>query len=33
MFPHPMWMIAAAVILPIAGVLAAKRLVTSRLTT
>ena len=33
MFPHPVWMIGAAVILPIAGVLAAKRLVTSRLTT
>ena len=33
MFPHPVWMIGAAVILPIAGVLAAKQLVSSRLTT
>ena len=32
MFPHPVWMIGAAVILPIAGVLAAKQLVASRLT-
>ncbi len=31
MFPHPLWMMVAAVALPLAGVLVAKRLVASRL--
>jgi hypothetical protein len=33
MFPHPLWMMVAAVALPLAGVLVAKRLASSRLAT
>jgi predicted naringenin-chalcone synthase len=33
MFPHPLWMMVAAVALPLAGVLVAKRLALSRLAT